>query len=139
MAASDTTSPTQWPPSLIALRALMALAAASFAVASVVHFGVTITLGPVEIHDPFAGAAIPEGVIAVVLAIGLAASTIRWPMGWSLGVGTTLFALILTAYGLSVTIGTSRTGDVVYHVSILTVLIVILGLLLFSSARRGSG
>ncbi len=57
----------------------------------------------------------------------------RW-----VAVGTTLFALLGTVFGLSVTVASSRTGDVVYHVTVLEMLAVTLGLLLLlpPSGRR---
>lgn len=51
----------------IAIAVLMTVAAGTFALVSLVHFGVVITLGPLALDDPFAGAAVPEGVIAIVL------------------------------------------------------------------------
>ena len=48
----------------------------------------------------------------------------------------TLFALLGTAYGLTVTLGSARTGDIAYHVGILVVLAVTLGLLLMPGGRR---
>jgi hypothetical protein len=50
----------------------------------------------------------------------------------------TLFALLGTAYGLTVTLGSARTGDIAYHVGILVVLAVILGLLLVPRRKRVS-
>ena len=93
------------PTTSTAVRGLMALAAASFAAASVVHLGVAIRLGPVWVYDPFPGAAIPEAVIAIVLAGGLAAATARRWAGSSVPLTTSLFALLLTVYGLTVTLG----------------------------------
>ena len=126
----------RWQPILIAIRALMIMATVAFAVASLVHFGVVITLGPVRIDDPFKGAAIPEAIIAVVLGVGSVTVIARWPAGWPLALATTLFALFLTIYGLTVTVRSARTGDVTYHVAILVVLVVIVGLLLVPAGRR---
>lgn len=123
-------------PILIALRALLVLASVAFAVASLVHFGVVINLGPLQIDDPFAGAAIPEAVIAVVLGVGAVAAIAWWPEGWPLTLATTLFSLVLTIYGLTVTVRSSRTGDIAYHVAILILLVVIAGLLFMSKRRR---
>ncbi len=135
MAATQDTSQAGrsiWP----IVSGLMVLATATFAAASLVHFGVLLDVGPVTIDDPFPGAAIPEAVIALVLGIGSASAIARWPGRWWLAPGATLFALLLTLYGLSVTVRSSRTGDIVYHVSILVELVSIAGLLLLARERR---
>jgi hypothetical protein len=116
----------------------MLVATVGFALASLVHFGVALVLGPVTIDDPFAGAAIPEALLAVVLGIGSASWLGRWPVGRGLARATTLFALLVTLYGLTVTVGSARTGDVAYHVTILVVLSV-LAVLLFLPAAQPSG
>jgi hypothetical protein len=109
---------------------LMALAAVSFAVASVVHFGVRIPVGFTTISDYFPGAALPEAVIAVIVAVGATAVLTR--RTWSRGIAllTTSFALLGTAFGLTITLNSPRPGDVAYHLSILATLLIILGLLL---------
>ncbi len=127
---------TQWQPVSVAICGLMVVATVAFAVASIIHFGVTLTLGPVRINDPFGGAAIPEAVIAAVLAMGSATLIARWAMAWPSALGAALFAFLLTIYGLTVTLRSSRTGDIAYHISILVVLAVIVGLLLLPAARR---
>ena len=115
---------------------LMAIAAVTFWVASAIHFGATIPLGFTTLNDPFPGAAIPEAIIGVVVAIGALAIAERWRANWAIAVGTTSFAIVGTLFGLSVTLGSGRSADVVYHVSVLVVLFVALGVLL--AARRGS-
>jgi hypothetical protein len=109
---------------------LMALAAAAFAIVSVVHFGVDVPVGFTTISDSFPGAAAPEAVIAAVVAIGATAVLTRRTKSRRIALGTTSFALLGTAYGLSVTLNSTRTGDVAYHLSILATLLIILGLLL---------
>jgi hypothetical protein len=109
---------------------LMALAAAAFAVVSIVHFGVDIPVGFTTISDSFSGAAPPEAVIAAVMAIGATAVLTRRTKSRSIALGTTAFALLSTVYGLSITLNSTRTGDVAYHLSILATLLIILGLLL---------
>ena len=54
----------------IAVRGLLVVTSVAFALASLIHFGVTIPLGLVTLADPFPGAAIPEAVIAVALGLG---------------------------------------------------------------------
>lgn len=109
---------------------LMALAAASFAIASIVHFGVGIPVGFTTISDSFPGAAPPEAVIAAVVAIGATAVLTRRTKSRRIALGTTSFALLGTVFGLTFTLNSARTGDIAYHLSILATLLVILGLLL---------
>ena len=128
--------PARWRPISFAICGLMLLATAAFAIASIVHFGVVIALGPITLDDPFPGAAILEAVIAVVLGIGSASVIARVPARWLVALATTLFALLLTVYGLTITLHSSRTGDIVYHITILAVSAVIVGLLLLPTGRR---
>jgi hypothetical protein len=116
---------------------LMAMAAASFVVASIIHFGATIPLGFATIYDPFEGAAIPEAILAIVLGIGLLTLLMRWSARWWVAFATTLFALLVTIYGLSVTVSSSRNGDITYHLAVLVILLVIAGLLLLPAGRHG--
>ncbi len=114
----------------VATGMLMALAAAAFAVASIVHFGVDVPLGVATLSDSFPGAAAPEAVIAAVLAIGATAVLTGRAKSRGIALGATSFALLATGYGLTITLSGGRTGDVAYHLGIVTVLFVILGLLL---------
>jgi hypothetical protein len=122
------------PP--VAAGVLMAFAAAAFAIVSVVHFGVGIPVGFGIISDSFPGAAPPEAVIATVVAIGAAAVLTRRTKSRAIALGTTSFALLGTVYGLNITLNSTRTGDVAYHLSILATLLMVLGLLLVPG--RGS-
>lgn len=108
----------------------MALTAAAFAIASIVHFGVGIPVGFTTISDSFPGAAPPEAVIAAVVAIGATAVLTRRTGSRGIALGTTSFAVLGTVFGLTITLNSTRTGDVAYHLSILATLLVILGLLL---------
>jgi len=108
---------------------LMAAGAVAFAAASLVHFGATAALGPLSIDDRFPGAAVPEAVIAVVLALGAASLVGRWRGGRRLALAAGVFSLLLTLLGLTITARTARTGDVVYHVAVLALLAVIVGAL----------
>jgi hypothetical protein len=113
--------------------ALMALAALTLAIASAIHFGA----GLVGIHDPFPGAAIPEAVLSVVMAVGaVGAAAGRRAPRW-LPLAATLLTLLGTLYGLSVTLGGGRTGDVAYHLFLLTLLVVCL-LLIVPGLRRAA-
>jgi hypothetical protein len=129
------TRPGRRPPST-ALGVLIAVAAASFAVASVIHAGTEIPLGLTTVSDPFPGAAIPEAVLALVVAAGAVAVFTRRPAARGIAVMATVFALLGTAYGLTVTLRSARTGDVAYHVGILVVLAIILGLLVMPRGKR---
>jgi hypothetical protein len=108
----------------------MVLAAAAFAVVSIVHFGVDIPVGFTTLSDSFSGAAPPEAVIAAVVAIGATAVLTRRTKSRAIALGTTSFAVLGTVYGLNITVNSTRTGDVAYHLSILATLLIIVGLLL---------
>ncbi len=96
---------------------LMLIEAATFAIASILHFGVA------------------ESFIRVVLGAGAIAVLRRGARSWGLGLATTLFALAGVIIGLSVILGerVSRPIDLVYHASIFVALVVTVILLV---ARR---
>src|SRR5215475_7396362 len=83
---------------------LMAAEAATFALASAVHFG-----------TGFTDAAIPELVIAAVLGLGSSAVLSRRPHAWGIATATTSFAT-----------GRQDAPDLAYHAAILTALAVTL-------------
>src|SRR5437879_2479112 len=91
--------------------ALMSVAAVTLAVASLLHFGMTIPLGAATISDPFGAAAIPEAVIAVVVATGAVTVLTRRAVAWWVALLATLIALLGTAYGLTVTVRRGQAGD----------------------------
>jgi hypothetical protein len=130
-----------WRPISIVITGLMAVATLTLALASVIHFGNTVSLGVVTFHDPFRGAALPEAIIAVVLAVGLVSVLLRLPAAWWIALATTVFALAGVILGLSIVLLSSarRSGDIVYHVSLLTVLVITVGVLLTPGARQGLG
>jgi hypothetical protein len=113
----------------------MGLVAAAFAVVSVVHFGIAIPLGFTTVSDSFPGAAPPEAVIAVAVAVGAISVLTGWPSSRRVGLATTSFALLGTAYGLTVTLASTRTGDVIYHFGILAMLVITLGMTLLPGRR----
>jgi hypothetical protein len=118
---------------------IMLTEAVTFAVASVLHFGIVIPLGIVTIHgESFIGAAIPEAIIAVVLAGGSIGVMMRVRSGWGLAMTTTLSALAGVIIGLSVILGgrVSRPADLSYHASIFVALVITVGLLLTPAVRR---
>lgn len=136
MVASQQRRRARWSPIAITIAGLMLVATVAFAMASIIHFGTIVALGPITIEDPFPGAAIPEGVIAVALGIGLLGILARWPVRWGMALAAALFSFLLTVYGLTVTAGSARTGDIAYHIMALLLSGVIVGLLLLPSARH---
>jgi hypothetical protein len=115
----------------------MILAAATLLGASLIHSGLAVPLGGALLRDPFAGAAIPEAVLAAVLSIGV----IGWLAGWrrrrAVALGSVLFSLLVTFYGLSITLLSGRTGDIVYHLTLISLLVAATGLLLRRAPRSG--
>jgi hypothetical protein len=94
----------------------MAAEAATFAIASAIHFG-----------TGFTQAAIPELIIAVVLAAGSSAVLTQRAYAWGFAVGTTAFATFGTTVGLAIIAsGRQDLPDLVYHASILTALVITL-------------
>ena len=131
------TDPVRGRPIAIVVGTLMGAETVAFVVAATIHFGIRIALGPLRIDDPFPGAAIPEAIIAGVLGIGVLSVLARWPARWGVALATTLFALLVTIYGLTVTVGSARTGDILYHIGVLGLAGVIVGLLLLPAGRHG--
>jgi len=117
---------------------LMLAEALTLAVASIVHFGVVISLGIVTLNDPFAGARIPEAIIAVVLAVGAISLLTPWAGARWLALAATVFAIVGVLVGLRfVLVATvARPGDLVYHGSLLVLLLATLVLLLRRQAVR---
>jgi hypothetical protein len=94
----------------------MVAEAATFAVASAIHFG-----------TGFTQAAIPELVIAAVLAAGSAAVLTQRAHAWGAAVGTAAFATFGTMVGLAIIAsGRQDLPDLIYHASILTALVITL-------------
>ncbi|GIH19459.1 hypothetical protein [Rugosimonospora africana] len=137
MTASPPSPEDYWqrrPPA--SARVLMAFTAAAFAVVSVVHFGVDVPIGFATISDSFPGAAPPEAVIAAVVAIGAVAAFAGRTRSRGIALATTAFALLGTAYGLRITVNSPRTGDVIYHLTVLATLLVTFVLLLMPGRSR---
>jgi hypothetical protein len=109
---------------------LMALAAVTFGIASALHFDIRITIGSLVIQgESFRGAAIPEAVIGIIVAAGDIAWISRTHAGAILALCATVFAILGVLLGLyEITRGgTVRTiADLVYHVSVLALLLVVL-------------
>jgi hypothetical protein len=94
----------------------MAAEAVTFVLASAIHFGAGFTQ-----------AAIPELVIAAVLAAGSSAVLTRRAHAWGVAVGTTAFATFGTTVGLAIIAsGRQDLPDLIYHATILAALAVTL-------------
>jgi hypothetical protein len=94
----------------------MVAEAATFALASAIHFG-----------TGFTQAAIPELLIAAVLAAGSSAVLAKRAHAWGAAVGATAFAAFGTMVGLAIIAsGRQDLPDLVYHASILTALVITL-------------
>ncbi|HEU0167899.1 MAG TPA: hypothetical protein VFS62_08995 [Chloroflexota bacterium] len=96
--------------------ALMLLAAVTLGGASAIHFGLVL-------DDRFAGAAVPEAVLGAILFAGWLALVVGGPNMRAVALGAIILALVGTIYGLSVTLGSARTGDVAYHFTLLAMLL----------------
>jgi hypothetical protein len=136
MGILNQTENTAKRPLLYVICSLMALDALSYVIASIIHFGVVILLGPLTLKDSFPGAAIPEASIAVVLALGILSLLIRWRGRWWGALVASLYALLLTCFGLSVTLGSPRTDDIIYHIAVLALTVVIVVVLLLPMSRK---
>jgi hypothetical protein len=116
---------------------LMAIAALTLAAASLLHFGLSVPLGAAVLEDPYPGAAIPEAVIAAVLAAGTVGA-LTGGAGRRAAEGAAVFALLGVAFGLAVTLREARPGDVAYHLSLLCLLVATGGLLFARPRGRTS-
>jgi hypothetical protein len=116
--------------------ALLSVAALTLAVASLLHFGVAVRIGATTIGDPFALAAVPEAVLAVVVGAGAATLLARLAVARWLAPAATLLALAGTLYGLTVTLRRGEPGDIAYHLALLTVLLASAVLLLVAQRQR---
>ena len=101
---------------------LMLIEVVTFAIASILHFGVA---------ESFIRAAIPEAIIAVVLAVGAVSVMRRLGGSWWIAMGTTLFALAGVIIGLSVILG-SGVSRPIDHATIFVALVVTVILVLRS-------
>ena len=103
---------------------LIAAEAAAFALASTAHF---IT--------GFTQAAIPELVIAVILALASAAVLVRHPRAWGIAVAATTVATLGTALGLAIiAAGRQDVPDLAFHAAALAALAATL--IILSRGRR---
>ena len=101
------------------LRPLLLIEAATFAIASLIHFGALLD------GYEHRRAGIAEAVIAVVLVAGWALSRGRSPRRWTFAVGAQVFALVGVLVGLftiAIGVGPRTVPDVTYRLVILAVL-----------------
>ncbi|HEY8746238.1 MAG TPA: hypothetical protein VIU62_24370 [Chloroflexota bacterium] len=118
---------------------LMLVEAVTLAVASIIHFGVVISLGVVTLNDPFAGARFPEAILALAVAAGATSLLTPWAGAWRLALATTLLTIVGVLVGVRfVLVGPiSRPGDLLYHASLLIALLVTVPPLLRLRTRGG--
>jgi hypothetical protein len=113
------------------LQRFLGVEAAAFAAASLVHAGVLID------GYQHRQASIAEGVIAVVLILGLVVSLVRPQMSRAAGLGAQGFALLGTFVGItmiSIGVGPQSVFDVALHVCFVTLLVA--GLIVTGTAFR---
>lgn len=117
------------------IAALMVLEAASLLVASLLHLS-----GFAHGHArPFTatGAGIAEAVIGVVVACGAISLLRPGARGRRIALAATGFAIIGVLYGLSITTQGGDLPDIVYHATLLPLLIATFALLLRTSQHGG--
>jgi hypothetical protein len=110
---------------------LMLFTALTLLAASTIHFGAALPFGAFGIIDRFESAAVPEGVLGILLAATALYLASGRTAGRELALASTIFTLLLSLFGLSVTLPSGRTGDVVYHI----VLVVLLGTIIVGLTR----
>jgi hypothetical protein len=118
---------------------LMLAEAVTLAIASVIHFGVVIPLGVITLNDPFAGARIPEAILAVAMAAGAFGLMAGWPRARWFALAATLLTIVGVLVGVRfVLTGTvSRPGDLIYHGALFVGLVATTGFLLMARTPRG--
>src|SRR5438067_7887592 len=97
------------------IASLMFIGSLTLLVAAAVHAGLVGAI------DPFAGAALPEAILGIVLAAA-AITAFYSPSARPFALGATLLALVGTLYGLTVTVPRGAPGDIAYHVGLLALL-----------------
>jgi hypothetical protein len=112
----------------------MVLEAATFAVAGSLHLDARIPLGFVTFYGEHESkAALPELLIAAVLLLGAVVVFLRPAEARQVGALATGFAIFGVLVGLvtiAVGIGPRTIPDLVYHVSIMVVLLISFGVLM---------
>ena len=113
----------------------MIVAALTFVAASLLHFGVTVSVFGSTVKDSFQGAAVPEMIIGIVMAVGSLSVLVRHRLSWQIALTAVSFALLGVLYGLTVTLRGGWSGDLAYHFSVLAVLAATAVLLLMPRTR----
>jgi heme A synthase len=114
---------------------MLGMAAVTLGLASYLHRDGDIRLGFTVIRgENFLGASTPEAVIAAVLAVAAAVVFIAPRRARPAALGATAFAILGTAFGMTVTIPRGRTADIVYH-SVLLAWLLATGALLLRRDR----
>ena len=116
---------------------LMAAAALALFLLSAVHFGLALPLGALTVRDPFF-TAIPEAVLGAVEAVGAATLAMGWRNARATASAATLITTLGVLVGLSIVVYGGRRGDIVYHLCLLTGLLVTLALLRGQSQTRAT-
>jgi hypothetical protein len=114
---------------------LMVVATLTLFAASVIHLGFGAEIAGIHIRDPFLDAAIPEAILGIVLGLGTLARLTGWDRSRMVALIATAFTFLVACYGLSVTVGGRMTGDIVYHLSLLVMLLLTAGLLFLNRAQ----
>lgn len=117
------------------VRLLIALAAVSLVVASLIHFGFLI-----EGYD-HRQAAVAEMVIGGAMLLGLAMTWMQSPWGRRAAIGALAFGLLGTLVGvftIIIGVGPQTAPDVVYHGALVAALIVGLALALRPTSRKST-
>jgi len=108
-------------PTRRVIRAFLAVEAATFIIAALVHFGILTNA------DPHEAAATGESVIAIALVIGLALTWVGLTSVATIGILAQGFALFGTLVGILTIVagvGPQSAADLGYHVAISGVLLV---------------
>jgi len=115
---------------------MLSMAAVTLGLASYLHRDGDIPLGFTVIRgENFLGASTPEAVIAAVLAAAAAVVLIAPHRARPIALGATAFAILGTAFGMTVTIPRGRADDIVYH-SVLLAWLLVTGAILLRWSRR---
>lgn len=99
---------------------LLGVGAVGFAIASIIHFG--LSLGPLT--DPFPGARIPEAVLAVLMGTAAVYALVRGLGSRWVALAAVLLGLLGVGFGLTVTVPAALWGDVAYHLAAAVLLVI---------------
>lgn len=127
----------------IALEILIVVNAVAFLGASLIHFGFAIPLGFATLADAaLPQAAVAEGAIGAAFVVAAAAVFARSGWAWGAALVAYLLGVLGVLIGLSVSVGDadlSSSANFWFHLTILPVVLIGLGLLLTRGGRVGLG